>query len=233
MTELPASILKELLPIIATQTDELTSSPSGSEWQVRAMSPSHVTMVSALIQAPCFGDGICVRVADMQKAVSNLSPQDDVSLEVEGSALVVRSGRYTTRMPVFDPSGSPSKVPHFDGASKAVITPADVLPILKNADPKAVSVVTLSIDDSGLLLRASDGQYGQEVLLPPEECLDFAAGDGALGTYPLREFSALLKAAPSQSPVTISLDTAAPVTIALRGFRWEAEWMCAPWLEAD
>lgn len=215
-------MLRTVLDLVSSVTDELEVSHDRGGWSVSATDPSHTSMVMAELDAEPLCEGTWrVRLADLQRSLRGT----EVALSADG-VLSATSGNMTSRMRLLATEGS-SREPALRFSATASFLAQDAVDLVKGSDPKVCQAVRVSVDGDGVSMVADDGSgYGLTLHVPPQECMELE-GSGA-AHLSLSLMTAFLSKVPRDAELRLELSDDYPVRMTVGGEHWSCAWVCAP-----
>ena len=223
MSELQTKPLKAVLDVMSCVTDEVTfiSLPDGGT-ECKSADSSHTAMCLCTLEGTFPAPRMAFAIDELQRTLKTPT----VGIEL-GDRVTVTSGHTVTRLRTIADDDSSLRMPSLTYDASATVQAPDLRALVRDADPKRVFYVRLTIDGDGVTLVADDeAGYGQTVTIPPEECLDISGS--ASTTLSLDYLKRFLSAVPNDAELRVEMSDDYPVRVSLTGEGWSAQWVCAP-----
>lgn len=213
--------------VLSQECTDLTAVPSDDGWEMRAVSPDHVTMVSASLDRAAFPEGyaVCDRFTlDGRTLLGMIKGTGTCELAIGGGFLTVIDGGYRQRMRLLDDNMEGRRFPVFESEGTATLSSSELLELLSKGEGITDSV-SLAVDNGTLTGTVDNPDSGRFVSLTLEN--DMFLGR-ASGSYPSQAFASVLKALPKDTEVTLEWSDEHPLLMVCAGEGWSIRWLVAP-----
>ena len=215
--------------------------PDGEGWTVFAYSAAGDRAVEIRLPANDFREyGIpepfSVDLVDLDRLCSMVKGTTDIELTI-GARIVARADGVRVTIPtepfVADSKKSPSKaVERMEFSAEAVVQPSRFSMLFKASDPKAVDACSVTLDDKGLTLDATNEDMGKGVAVTvPAE--DMTVDGAARAVYALAGLKGLFAAVPGDPLCDMRFGTDYPLTMGFKVGYLDVLYLIAPRIEME
>lgn len=215
--------------------------PDAEGWTVFAYSAAGDRAVEVRLPANAFREfctpaPFSVDLLDLDRLCSMVKGTTDVELEI-GARIVARVDGVRVTIPTepfeADSKKSPSKAAErMDFSAEAVVQPSRFSMLFKTSDQKAVDACTVTLDDKGLTLDATNEDMGKGVAVTvPLE--DITSDGAARAVYSLAGLKGLFAAVPGDPLCDMRFGTDYPLTMGFKVGYLDVLYLIAPRIESE
>lgn len=224
--------LKLVFGLLATQADEVTVRSTDTGWAIRAVDPSHTSMIDAKIAATEFvaydtTDDFAIGLKNLIKALGNAG--EDTEILMKGSSVILESDGLRSRLPLIPAAEADQKIPTIEYTAHVTVPVAELLRI-SNAVYGNIDSYRFAVGNDAFTVSAEDEtKNGAMLMLPKSKCKTLS-GEGA-SMFTIDMLDRFVKVLPKDGVVDIALGTDMPMEIDLNNSDICIRYLLAPRIE--
>ncbi len=218
---LKSDILKNMVNAISPVSDEVKFSITPEGMAMRAVDPTHIEMIGLDINKAAFDSfeadetEIGLELDKVRDVLKLASSGDVVTIEQdsERGKLIFKLGNITRRMNLLDTSSiNAPKVPNLELSATIVAASQEILKGIK-ASFDISDHISLSAEGETFELASSGDTDSMSLVMDKSSLVSINAPTAVRSAFTIDYFFNIIRAVPSDTNVTIGLDTDKPVKI--------------------
>ena len=218
---LKSDVLKSIVNAISPISDEIKFSITPDGMAMRAVDPTHIAMIGLDVNRTAFDSfeadesEVGLELDKVRDILKLAASGETISMEQdsERGKLIFKLGNITRRMNLLDTSSiNAPKVPNLE-LKATIVVPAQELQRGIKASGDISDHITLSAEGESFEVACAGDTDSVSLVLDRASLVSINAPEPVRSAFTIDYFSNLIKAVPSDSNVTIGLDTDKPVKV--------------------